>query len=343
MAYIDQLAIKDSGGTEADVTAALALKVDGSAVTQPVSDASGSLTVDAPVGTPVFTRLSDGAAALAGQKTMANSVPIVMASDQTPISIGGNQSALSSASWTSATGLNTTVALSITGYNTVSVVITATSTVTAGAITFEVSIDGGTTWIPINMARIDSYTVESVYTLVASTNRGWTSSVDAFTNFRVRLSTAITGTATIGVGIIAQTLPIEPIVSVGQSVASNLNALVSMNPATSGGLSVFHLMSAGTTNATVVKNTPGQLYGWFIYNKNAAARKVVFHNASSTPTAGASVYFSLMIPPLSGANVDMSNGIAFSTGIAITTVTDDADSGTTAVAANDLNINLFYK
>lgn len=61
-----------------------ALKVDGSAVTQPVSDGggnlsvddgAGSLTVDAPVGTPVFVRLSDGAAAISTLPVSLASVP----------------------------------------------------------------------------------------------------------------------------------------------------------------------------------------------------------------------------------------------------------------------------
>jgi hypothetical protein len=114
-------------------------------------------------------------------------------------------------------------------------------------------------------------------------------------------------------------------------------------PKTSGGLTTYHLVSAATTNATVVKASAGQVYGWFIYNSNAAARKLVFHNAATTPTAGASVLFSIVIPPLSGANVEFTNGIAFSTGIAITTTTGLADTDATAVAANDLIINLFYK
>lgn len=41
----------------------------GSANPMPVSDNSGSLTVDAPVGTPVFVRLSDGAAAITNLAT----------------------------------------------------------------------------------------------------------------------------------------------------------------------------------------------------------------------------------------------------------------------------------
>lgn len=55
----------------------------------PVSDNSGSLTVDAPVGTPVWVRLSDGAAAFVGQKTMANSLPVTLASDQSAVPVSG--------------------------------------------------------------------------------------------------------------------------------------------------------------------------------------------------------------------------------------------------------------
>jgi hypothetical protein len=52
-----------------------------------VDDNSSSLTVDAPVGTPVFARLSDGSAALIGQKAMSASLPVVLASDQSSVSI----------------------------------------------------------------------------------------------------------------------------------------------------------------------------------------------------------------------------------------------------------------
>lgn len=52
-----------------------------------IQDGGNSVTVDAPVGTPVFVRLSDGAATLIGQKAMAASLPIVIASDQTVIPV----------------------------------------------------------------------------------------------------------------------------------------------------------------------------------------------------------------------------------------------------------------
>lgn len=111
---------------------------------------------------------------------------------------------------------------------------------------------------------------------------------------------------------------------------------------TTGGLTTFHLVSAATTNATVVKASAGQLYGYYIYNNNAAMRKVAFHNSSTTPTAGAGIFFTVNMPPNSAANVSFEMGIAFSAGIAITMVTDNTDAGATAVAAGDLTANLFY-
>lgn len=109
-----------------------------------------------------------------------------------------------------------------------------------------------------------------------------------------------------------------------------------------GGATYYHLVSAATTNATNVKSSAGKLMGWYIYNSNASARKVAFHNTSGTPTAGASVVFSIMVPGGAAANLASETGIAFSTGIGITTVTGIADSDSAAVAANDLIINLWY-
>lgn len=118
--------------------------------------------------------------------------------------------------------------------------------------------------------------------------------------------------------------------------------LASLRPGTTGGLTTFHLVSAGSTNATNIKASAGQVFGWYIYNSNAAARKVVFHNNAGSPTAGAGVIFAIVIPPTSAANVFSDIGIPFATGIAITTVTDLTDAGATAVAASDLIINIFY-
>lgn len=115
-------------------------------------------------------------------------------------------------------------------------------------------------------------------------------------------------------------------------------------------LATFHLISANGTNATLIKasdNSPlrqgVRLYGWFIYNSNASPRKVAFHDLGITPTAGAAVKFSLTIPGNSAANAGFEDAIHFAAGLGITTTTGIADSDSAGVAANDLNINLFYQ
>ena len=150
---------------------------------------------------------------------------------------------------------------------------------------------------------------------------------------------SIGGTSVTGSIPITASSPLAVTLSTDTDTIGN----VGLDPRTSGGLTTYHLVSAATTNATVVKNSAGQLYGYYIYNSNSSARKLAFHNSASSPTAGASIFFSIVIPGSSAANVEFTNGIAFSAGIAITTVTEVADAGTTAVASGDLAINLFYR
>lgn len=118
---------------------------------------------------------------------------------------------------------------------------------------------------------------------------------------------------------------------------------VGVIPDIAGGFDVFHLVSAATTNPTVVKASPGQLYGWYLYNASAAPKKLAFHDDASPPTAGASIKFSVMVPPFSAANISFTVGIPFSAGIGITTVAGIADTDASSVALNDLLINLWYK
>jgi hypothetical protein len=126
-------------------------------------------------------------------------------------------------------------------------------------------------------------------------------------------------------------------------LASDITPPFSLAEAATGGASMYHLVSTASTNANNIKPSAGKITGWYIYNSNGSARKVAFHNTAGTPTAGASVYFSIVIPALSGANCPFPAGIDFSSGIAITTTIGLADSDTTAVALNDLIINILWK
>ena len=88
-------AVVVKGGGTAGTAASAVVTVQGIASMTPVQigDNSGSLTVDAPVATPVFVRLSDGAAAVApalasqfpsapGQALAAGSMPVVLTAIQ---------------------------------------------------------------------------------------------------------------------------------------------------------------------------------------------------------------------------------------------------------------------
>jgi hypothetical protein len=284
MANQEALIIKDSGGTEADVTAANALKVDGSAATQPISAA----TLPLPTGGATEIKQDNAIT----QETAINTVLGLMSDAIVAAGATGSVSAKLRRVTQGLEDLKTLIVLAAGSAIIGKVGIDQTTPGTTDRVTANVDKIGGTT-IAVNSGNKDNGTQRVV---------------------------------------IATDQP---------NLTTPLN--VTIQSAATGGDTTFHLVSAGTTNATNIKASAGKVTGWFIYNSNAAARKVCFHNTSGSPTAGASVFFSLMIPPTSGANVSFPNGIDFSTGIAITTVTGLADSDTAAVAANDLIINIFYK
>lgn len=294
-----------------------------------------------------------------GQAVSASSAPVVIASDQSPIPITGNQSTPVSAAWTSATAANTAITIGTSNLNTATVTMSNTSTMTAGVLTFEVSPDSGTTWFAIAMARIDSYNVETTYTLNTVASRAWSTSVDAFTNFRVRLSTAITGTGTASIRVSAQLFAIEPIITVGQSVASslqttaaissiaagtNLIGKVNLLPQSTGGATGYTLLSAASTNAVSVKTSAGGIYMISAGNNATSIAYVKLYNKASAPTVGTDTPFmTFMVPASNVTAVPIpSTGIALGTGIAIAITGGAAATDTTSVAANQVQLNIAY-
>lgn len=109
-----------------------------------------------------------------------------------------------------------------------------------------------------------------------------------------------------------------------------------------GAASATHIVSAATTNATVVKAGAGRLLGWSLANTNAAWRYVKLHNQTTTPTAGSGVVRTIAIPPNGVSNFSLEGGLAFATGIALTTVTGSADADTTAVGVGDIIGELLF-
>jgi hypothetical protein len=119
---------------------------------------------------------------------------------------------------------------------------------------------------------------------------------------------------------------------------------VGLAPQTSGGLLIKRLLAAASTNATSVKAEAGQVFGWYIFNSASSIRYLKLYNKASAPTVGTDTpVITLPIPKEAGANVEFVNGIAFATGISLATTKGVADANSEAVAENDLIVNLFYK
>jgi len=129
-------------------------------------------------------------------------------------------------------------------------------------------------------------------------------------------------------------------------LANDVTPPFSIAEATTGGASVFRLVSASGQNITQVKTPAGQakVTGWYIYNSNGSARTLRFFNVAVAPTLPTAPYLTITIPALSAANCPFPAGINFSNGIYIATTAGILDNASdTSVAAGDLIINIFYK
>jgi hypothetical protein len=109
-----------------------------------------------------------------------------------------------------------------------------------------------------------------------------------------------------------------------------------------GAASGAHIVSAATTNATIVKASAGRVLGWSLSNSSAAWRFVKLHNQTAAPTAGTGVVRTIAIPPGGVSNLTLEGGIAFATGIGLTIVTGSADADATAVGVGDVVGDLFF-
>jgi hypothetical protein len=123
---------------------------------------------------------------------------------------------------------------------------------------------------------------------------------------------------------------------------------VSLVPATSGGLSIGHLVAAATNNATALKASAGQLYGASIYNNAAYPVYLKFCNKATACTCGTNsgsdaILYTVAAQAGTEREIHTEEGIAFSTGISYCAVKGITDTDNTSLAASDAVIDLLYK
>ena len=137
-------------------------------------------------------------------------------------------------------------------------------------------------------------------------------------------------------------------VTAAQSTPGNLQMV--SQPHTSGGLTPYKLIAAGSTNATSVKASAGQLYEIVAENFSTSIRYLKIYDKATSPTVGTDTpIWTIAIPPASasgqvgGVSKTIPKGIALANGLAIALTTGLADSDTGGVTANDVVLNLGYK
>lgn len=224
------------------------------------------------------------------------------------------------------------------GYEGVS--IQCVSMGTTGVVTPAWSNDGAT------YVAATILTVGGTSATVINAAGAWTTPVLA-RYLRLRLTTATTaGTTTLAAYGLTQAanFPVssQPVTgSVTATAASSTNLIgdtgVQYRANATGAATGTNFVAAATTNPTVLKASAGRLLGYHLTNNATTVRYVKFHNQATAPTAGTGVVHTIGIPPNGGTvALTIPGGIAFGTGIALTTVTGPTTADTTAVAANDL-------
>lgn len=109
---------------------------------------------------------------------------------------------------------------------------------------------------------------------------------------------------------------------------------------------LFKLISAATTNQTLVAAGPRVLVFVHAVNVNAAVRYLKFYDLKGAPTAGTGTPYGLFgIPGLTSGNgfvLQPIIPIKFVNGIALTITTGSADTDVTGPSASDIVMTLGY-
>lgn len=272
--------------------------------------------------------------------------------------------------WTSATALNTTQTIfgpGDSGFDAVVVHLVQTSTLTVGAITYEVSYDN-TNWITIPADAVldpTSTTYAQIalpYTLQASTNKAFLILGKGFQGLRIKLSTAITGTATVTPNLVfipyeaigyvvalsptAANLQTTATLAAGSALAGEVvpvsTATTTDTPLTS------YTAAAASTNSTSVKGGAGNVYGIRVFNTTSTIYYLRMYNSSSAPTCSSATGFieTIPIPHAAGAGggavIAQANGQSYTTGIGFC-VTGGSSSTDNTNAATGVFVTILYK
>jgi hypothetical protein len=298
--------------TDGTNTAAVKAASTAAAATDPSLVVALHPTSPLPAGTNVIGALSAnqsvnlaqvGAAAFSlGQKTMANSMPVVFASDQSVLTVQGNQPAATTGSITAA---NSTVSMATNNLNVITVTLTG-ATFVGVQFVFEGSADSGTTWSLLQGSRTDTGLIETgtSYALGnANAPRSWDIPIGGLTNLRVRATAWTSGTATITM--------------IGQVFAYDPAPTATVQPRRLTSYSAGYRLAASTAGQlsatfTFVANTEKQLAT--IYHAATATKIVRIRKISVFVSTGALGVFGFEVKRLSATTAPATGNPAITPG-----------------------------
>lgn len=270
-----------------------------------------------------------------------------------------NGATVSGTAATSGTSVNTVLyTLTNTSAWGVMVQLTQTSTISGGVISFQTSSDGTATYTNLSTLQVlnksTAAQLTNPYTLVASTNQEFLILLSGAANFQVKLTTAITGSATVtpfitplcyaGLQAMDERTIAGTVVDTNSGSKSagtqrvvlatdqpQLTAKLLVTPdsveapnvataSTTNAALLCAILSTASTNSTSCKGSAGNMYGFWVVNTTATVYYLRIYNASSAPTCSSATGFIQSVPipaSTSGAGVVVPFAIpaGFSTGI----------------------------
>lgn len=206
----------------------------------------------------------------------------------TPVHADGTNPPVANVPWTSATAANTALTSSCEGYGIALVALDLVGTMSTGIVTFEgsPSTDPATTnWRAITGIRLDGNFGEKTFT-IGNGSMTWHFNIAGMKQFRVRLSTAITGTGTAVFNIVIQ--------------AGTLNTMVLANLLTALDYTkdTITTYGRGGTGTNIASNTTssqksgiGSLVGVIVGDPGTAWQAAVYDNTAGSGTLIATLKF----------------------------------------------------
>lgn len=319
-----------SGGTATKATAAAPTLIEGSTANQISVDLKGNLRTIAEDLSPAPGTIT---AADVGSTTIAGQGGVTL--------VTGTPTANSFQTWTT-TGK---ASLNLTTLGTF-----------VGTMNLEGSSDLGVTYVPISGLLRGTATTSATITGPGVIS----AEVAGFDHVRVRASAFTSGTATLSPRFSAVPGPIKvtnPLIAgtnsignVGLNAGTNSIGNVGVPAVTTGGASPFHLITAASTNSTLVATGARTLYALSVSGFNTTAGWLkVFDAASAPANCGATATPVHSYPVIGSATVQggmnvpiPTSGEAYASGIAYCFVGGSADNDNSAGPAG-VAINGTYK